>query len=171
MARRKSRPVALILLPGTLGCTDRLAVLLIHRLWDHVLMQSGGWWPGAQSRPRCSYSSAWHIARDQAVRRCCLASAPAGLWQPVMCLCQVSVVPSAVDRELSVCGPCRFLSQSWSGVGKTRGIRIGAAQRSCGLRREVTLAYAALGARRWLGTRPVGPVCTTFGRSTMFLSL
>ena len=57
----------------------------------------------------------------------------------------------------------------WSEVGFTRAIRLRAARRSGGLGRVVTLAHAVLGARRWLCARPVGPVCWSFGRSTMFL--
>ena len=95
----------------------------------------------------------------------CRTVAAGSVSVPGTCLCPVLWTGSC----LSVV--CVGFWSELSEVGLTRGIRLGAAQLSCGLRREVTLAYAALGARRWLGTRPVGPVCTTFGRSTMFLSL
>lgn len=142
-------------------------------LRDLFSMQSICWWPGPQSGPRCSYSSARHIARDQAVRRCCLCRCllvHTGLWQPVLCLCQV--------LWTGYCGPepvrlwaVSVFGQAWSEGGMTRGIRRGVARRPCGLGREVTLAHGVLGARRRMCARAVEPVGWSFRRSTKFLPL
>ena len=134
------------------------------------LMQSGGWWPGAHPGLVALFllPGTLHVTRQAGGAvgvGACRTVAAGSVSVPGIC-CARCCGPGAV---------CLWSvwvsSQSWSGVGQTRAFRLGAAQRSCGLRREVTLAHAVLGARRRLCARPVGPVCWSFGRSTMSLPL
>ena len=96
----------------------------------------------AQFQARCSFSFAWHIAMHRQ------AGGAVGVGACGTVATGSVSVSGTVNRELSVCGQCRFL---------------------CGQGWAVTLAHAILGARCWLRARPVGPVCWPFEMSTQFL--
>ena len=74
-----SRPVALFLLPGTLRCTGRPAVLEMFGtcgfMYHVVLCQ--GWWPVARTGPWLFFFCLAHWDA-QAGRRCCWRSVPVG---------------------------------------------------------------------------------------------